>query len=480
MIEGLRAIGYDFSTAVADIIDNCVPAHATRVDVLYNGDCSEPYFVICDNGIGMSAVELEEAMDFGTRKNRDFSNTFDLGRFGLGLKTASLSQCKRFSVVTKRLGMIYGASWDVDQIVSNRDWTLHLLGKDEIENLPESDYLKNHESGTMVVWQKFDRFEETDPSRFSNAFSKRCNEAAEYCAMVFHRFYNTMAIYFNYRKIKKLDPFLEDFDNVSKMPESMVYFRGEKIRIRAYRMPEASNLTKEEKDLINGADTLASDQGFYIYRNNRLIFWGGWLRVEHKTVYTRLARIKIDIPASLDKEWFVDVKKSSVILPNSIKDKLWAPIKDALGQSKRAITYSGEREVTPRGQPVWIRKMLPNKQVTYQLNLDYPLFLCLFENLDSNNKKILYRYLKKITDYIPTSKMRDDVEEDLKVINAFNTQKNEESLMDEFLNDAKLIVSNSSDDGQIVSYVDLLLGLAEYEGLRNRRDEILVRLKNAN
>lgn len=136
LIQGLRSIGYSFQTAVADIIDNSITADAKEVRIFYDPASEKPYFSICDNGSGMSEEEFDNALDFGTKKQRDFSDKKDLGRFGLGLKTASLSQCKKLTVITKQAGVLRGAYWDVDDIIQTNSWQLTYLSQEEIEKLP--------------------------------------------------------------------------------------------------------------------------------------------------------------------------------------------------------------------------------------------------------------------------------------------------------------------------------------------------------
>jgi hypothetical protein len=425
MLAGLRSIGYEFETAVADIIDNCVAAQASHVDVFFDACCSEPFFAICDDGTGMSDSELDSAMDFGTYKDRSFTNPKDLGRFGLGLKTASLSQCRRFYVVTKKIGIVLGSCWDLDHIIATKKWSLINLTDAEIAALPHVDYLSDKESGTIVIWENFDKIRDSS-SDLASTLTSRANSSEDYCSLVFHRFYNSIQISFNGHRVKKMDPFLDGFDNVVALNPEKVLYNGSTITIQAYRMPAASDLSQEEKDLIGGVDSLKSDQGLYLYRNNRLILWGKWLRLEHKSLYTHLARVKVDIPATLDKEWSLDVKKSTAIIPDDIRKKMWAPINDGLEQSTRRVRYDGEQEVSTGLERIWIRKMLPDKQVTYSLNQDYPVIANLYEVLTSDQKHLLSSYLRDVENYIPTAKMRDDVSDQLEVINGkSNSEKDD-------------------------------------------------------
>lgn len=474
MLAGLRSIGYEFDTAVADIIDNSISAEATRVDIFFDSTISEPYFAICDNGFGMSELELGFAMDFGTKKDRTFSNPKDLGRFGLGLKTASLSQCRKFYVVTKKSGIICASCWDFDHVIETKRWSLINLSDEEIRKLPHVDYLDDKNSGTIVIWENFDKIRASS-SDFSSAFISRANNSESYCSLVFHRFYNSVSISFNGRRIKKMDPFLDGFDNVVALRRESISYNNSTIFVQAYRMPASSDLSTEEKDLIGGIDSLKSDQGLYIYRNNRLILWGKWLRLEHKGLYTHLARVKVDIPASLDQEWSLDVKKSTAIIPDDIRKKMWAPINDGLDQSTRRIRYDGEREVSSGVERIWIRKMLPDKQVTYTLNQDYPVIANLYEILNTEQKHLLSSYLRDVENYIPTSKMRDDVSDSLEVVNGKDSTEKEQ-LENDFIETVRSLPNDDPD--MIHKFIETLLGWEKYSSLSDEKEKLEEQCKN--
>lgn len=468
MIEGLRSIGYDFSTAVADIIDNSITAGASSVDVFYRAAVEEPYFIIADNGCGMSEKELEEAMNFGSDKSRDFEDKNALGRFGLGLKTASLSQCARFTVVTKKLGVVSASYWDVDVITKSGRWTLINLTDQEIANLPETKYLDDKESGTMVIWQNFDKLKRAAASRFANAFNQQAVDASDYCALVFHRFYNKVAISFNNVRVPKRDPFLDDFQNVVKSEEQKIPFNYQTVKIRTYRMPASSDLTKEEKELLGGERSLVDEQGLYIYRNNRLIVYGKWLRIEHKSLYSRLARIKIDIPATLDKEWSLDVKKSTAVIPDDIKKRLKANINDGLNQSKRRIQYEGEKEVSREYERIWTRTKREDNSVVYDLNPDYPLYERLSDALDPAQRKLLRAYLNDVKNFIPASKLRDDVTENLKVINGDHTDEEKADRRARLIEQLSLMGYEEA-----VEYLDQILIFEPFAHLREEKGNLL-------
>lgn len=192
LVESTRSIGYSFETALADIIDNSIGKEADEVRVFFSS--KDPQFVaILDNGIGMSENELESAMRYGSKSSLDVRDKDDLGRFGLGLKTASLSQCRRLTVISKKNGAINAASWDLDYIIKAKDWSLIVYSEDEIKKMLFADYLSDKDSGTVVIWQQFDRIIDgaANPQK---VFDERMERARNHISLVFHRFMDNDSI----------------------------------------------------------------------------------------------------------------------------------------------------------------------------------------------------------------------------------------------------------------------------------------------
>ena len=191
LLTGLRAIGYSFSTAVADIIDNSVSAGADTVNVYFDPIAAVPFFCILDDGCGMNFAELNNAMMPGSDRSDKEDSDLELGRFGLGLKSASLSQCREFVVASKKYGKVNAMAFDLDVIEDCR-LMLKVLDKVEIDNLPYINLLRSYETGTLVVWNKFDKIESTAKS-FEDSFRSVVADAKKHVEFVFHRFYDDIA-----------------------------------------------------------------------------------------------------------------------------------------------------------------------------------------------------------------------------------------------------------------------------------------------
>ncbi len=184
LIESLRDVGYSLQTAVADVIDNSLTAEAECIELLCNTDSENPEMGILDDGRGMSEEELLEAMRPGTKSPLEARASSDLGRFGLGLKTASFSQCRRLTVVTRKDGLAACAVWDLDTVAEEDDWLAEF--PEDLSIVPWVERLAD--TGTLVVWQKLDRLLEDSSRAGQQDMMRQIDEAASHIGFVFHRF----------------------------------------------------------------------------------------------------------------------------------------------------------------------------------------------------------------------------------------------------------------------------------------------------
>ena len=331
----MRALGYSFQAAVADVIDNSIAAGATKIELISPPikDPDTAYLAILDNGHGMNRQELIKAMQLACKNPSQKREDNDLGRFGLGLKTASLSQCRELIVISLKNGAINIASWDLDEIKREQDWTLLLLDKEETEFQQIISQLKKYSSGTAVIWRRFDRLR-TDTCFFEKAFREYLSLTAEHLSLVFHRFLEgetkipRISMELNGTRIKPKDPFIKS--SLSSVQNVPIYIRqGKKpdfkdsVVVKSHTLPEQSMLTESDKKKMGlSGRTLSEDQGFYIYRRGRLIHWGGWLGLRKMTQASKLCRVQVDVPASLDHYWLLDIKKSRAVPPKEVTKEL--------------------------------------------------------------------------------------------------------------------------------------------------------------
>jgi hypothetical protein len=471
LLFGLRSIGYSFSTAVADIIDNSIAAHSKNVFIFSDPLCKKPFFEILDDGNGMSFEDLDNAMAFGSNTIHDGKDELDLGRFGLGLNTASLSQCKKFTVITKKDNVLSGAFWDIDIVEKENDWNLQVIGEEEISKIPNIEILKNNKSGTIVLWEKFDKISETS-DRFEVSFRDRVSESKKHCELVFHRFYGELKIFFNSLRIEKRDPFLEDVSQKSIV--NQVRFNSIIIPVIAFVLPYSSSLTDEQKQLIGGVKTLQTEQGFYLYRNKRLIFWGTWLRMNSKNELNKLARIRVDIPSTLDSVWMLDVKKSAASIPDSLRNQIWASVNDAEIKSKKAIRYPGEKEFAGNKEKIWSRTKKREGEFKYEINHNAPLIDYFSKKLETLDSHLFNELINQIETFLPKSMLNADISDDtIRIINGEDcSSKNNDNLVDQL---AEILAA--IDVSRREEFCDTYLTFECYIDIANQKDEIIRRAK---
>ena len=318
LIESTRAIGYSLEAAVADIIDNSIAAGAKNVDINFF-PIEGAYIAILDDGKGMNTAELNSAMQYGSKNPTDLRDLKDLGRFGLGLKTASLSQSRCLTVVTKQDDIIEARRWDIDHVTEMGSWSLLVLDDAELSEIPHVDKLMGKPSGTLVVWQNLDKLKAGELN-FQQALGRKIDGVRDHLALVFHRYLSgekgitKLKITINGEKIPAADPFLIE-KSVQAMDDETLVVHGQKIIVRPYILPHVSKMTQDEIKSLGGKEGLRRQQGFYVYRNKRLLVWGTWFRMMRQGDLSKLARIQVDIPNTLDDLWTLDIKKSSALPP---------------------------------------------------------------------------------------------------------------------------------------------------------------------
>lgn len=413
LIESTRAIGYSLETAVADIIDNSIAAKADTVQISYM-PVGEPHICILDNGTGMSSQELDRAMQYGSQNPLEKRESEDLGRFGLGLKTASLSQCRSLTVLTKHGRSIYGRRWDIDHVIETGEWSLLVLDREEMETVPGYEELKKNKSGTLVVWEKLDRLKAGEVN-FSQTLGRKMDDVRNHLSLVFHRYLSgepgiqKLRIEMNGVSVKAADPFLEK-KSTRPMDDEKIIVRGETILVRPYIIPHVSKLSQSEIKALGGKDGLRKQQGFYIYRNKRLLIWGTWFRMMAKQDLSKLARIQVDIPNTLDDLWTLDIKKSSAAPPAQIRRSLESIVKKIAEGSKRTWVHRGKKEVGDKDVHVWNRLKLRGG-ANYEVNREHPLVRRIIKNHPEAEKEI-NALLKQIEYGLPLNQIYVDLNHD--------------------------------------------------------------------
>lgn len=350
-IFGFRDTGYNVKTAAADIIDNSIAAGATEIniDIQLMADGRK---IVCfgDNGDGMDADGVWKAMRYGSpeRVNRQ-----SLGKFGLGLKTASSSVCKRFSLVSRKAPdqPLAKLTWDLDHVADLNDWEMlrEAVTADEQDNFEALC----GDTGTLVVWEKCDRIlsKDYEPGSKEKAAINRMSESlAKHISLVFHRFIDAddqrernVEIRINGEAVSPWNPFYPTrsdqvlAERMQKIVVEMPDGNEDVAVIKAWILPHRNDMTKEEEAQFAKISNRA--QGFYVYREGRLIQDGGWLDVfGSPEPHTSLLRIEFDFGHALDEAFRIDVKKSRILFHPDLEEglrKLLQPVYREAGQRYR-------------------------------------------------------------------------------------------------------------------------------------------------
>jgi len=410
LIEGLRDIGYSLETAISDIIDNSITAKAQMVDVFTDASAQYPHIAIIDNGEGMTESELVAAMRPGSKNPLATRDEPDLGRFGLGLKSASFSQCRRLTVVSRKAGKTTAAVWDLDDVAERNEWTVQL--PDEISNVPEIERLKS--DGTLVVWEKMDRLSggiSQDVAKRAEVINQRIAETERHLRLVFHRFMESskpLQVRLNGRLLKPLDPFAINHAATIRDPEEVVVLGNGAIAIQSFTLPHHKKMSTSDWDDLGGPEGHLKSQGFYLYRGKRLIIHGTWFGLCRQSELTKLSRVRIDIPNSMDASWKIDVKKSSAQLPPIVRDRLKKVIERIQHGSKRTYTKSGQKLVDQERLPLWHR-VQADGQIRYQPNPEHPAFSDFAESLPEALRRGFYNCIELVGASLPIETLHADM-----------------------------------------------------------------------
>ena len=407
LVESLRAFGYSLRTAIADLIDNSITAKAKNVWVHFEWKGAASWLTVKDDGEGMTESALIAAMRPGSQSPLEERSPKDLGRFGLGLKTASFSQCRRLTVVSKVTnGALVARCWDLDYVNEKKEWRLlKTIQPEPLTFLNET--ISNQ--GPVVLWQKMDRVighARSDDNKAYNRFLEAIEEVKQHLEMVFHRYLerqNGLKIWVNGRPVNGWDPFMKAEKATQELPVEKLICDGKELSVISYVLPHQSKISQDSHRYASGPHGWNAQQGFYVYRNERLLVGGDWLGLGfQKEEHYKLARIQIDLPNSMDGEWQIDVKKSRAKPPGYLKADLKRIA--SLTRERAVEIYRHRGKVMARQNSqnfvfLWEQKLRHGK-FFYSVNRDHPLVQQVYR---SGNKAELDALLSMLEESIPLS-----------------------------------------------------------------------------
>lgn len=408
--ESLRAFGYSLPDAVADLVDNSLSVGSKHIAVTFWWDGPKSWIRVKDDGRGMTGRDLVEAMRMGSRNPREPREPTDLGRFGLGLKTASFSQCRR--VVVRSRAKDCGEEtrcWDLDVIERTKKWALLRRVSD-----PSGDKALGHfpegKSGTVVLWQALDRVVSNSPTSDRSAqslFLGAARDVGEHLGMVFHRFLSgkdAIELTLNDKaRIEPWDPFLTNEPSTQPLPPETFGSGPKTVVVRPFILPHQSKIPEEVFKSASGQRGWNAQQGFYIYRNRRLISPGGWLGMYHQEEHYKLARIQVDIGNDLDSEWQIDVRKARAHPPDELRRELRRIAEATRRRAVEVYRHRG-KNLLRQGAGisetfVWAVRQQGNKTV-YRINREYPLIHRVLDGHPATRDEV-GRVLRLIEETIP-------------------------------------------------------------------------------
>ena len=405
-METARSFGnYDLALSLADLIDNSITATATKIKITMDYNDHDPVISVVDNGRGMNNSQLIVAMRLASQNPNTRKDASDLGRFGLGLKTASFAQASCLTVLSYNGKNYAGARWDLENVA---DWGMESFDTEEVKLLfTDEDFSA---SKTEIIWTKLNRLTENGTIS-EKQFNELMVEAIDEISLIFHRYLagdvkgrKLITIIVNGVELKPLDPFYTHHSACQELQTENILIGGKRIQVTPFILPHFSKLMPNEYDKLAGKEGYIKNQGFYVYRNHRLIIKGTWFKLVPHGELSKLARVRIDIPNSLDSEWKITVDKSEVQIPTALKKRLSDLLNKITFSSNKVFTTKGKKITDTRITQIWDQQLNKGK-MTFAINQKHPIIGGFLSGLDENARLQFAGVLKILQEGLPLAAM---------------------------------------------------------------------------
>jgi hypothetical protein len=412
MVASLSSLGYSLEAALADLVDNSIGAGARQIDVEFTWEGEGSWIAVVDDGCGMHPKELVMAMTPAARGPSAERTVKDLGRFGLGLKTASFSQARQLTVATTPGDASWHTrTWDLDTVERTGEWRL-LLGADGETNAILDRLRGTRRSGTVVLWRRlngYDAEEFGDDQTTQQQFYDEATRVESHLGMVFARFLGDTRLRVQGVEVQPWDPFLRKHRSVQPLPVEELPYEGSLVRVEGFVLPHAQKLSPGEHKAAGGPNGWLNQQGFYVYRRNRLILAGDWLglRGMRKEEKFSLGRVSVDIPAELDAEWSVDVRKSKVVPPVPLRRHLTRIANSTREKAAEVLRHRGQVAAREHGAPhvyAW-RVERRTGRIVCRINRAHPLVQEVLRSGGHNNGSVR-ALLSLLEETVPVEALR--------------------------------------------------------------------------
>ena len=417
LIKSIAEQGYSLETSLADLMDNSISAKANKIEVLIDFD-SEPFkLFLAENGQGMTEEELSKNMQFPSNSPEDSRSNSDLGRFGLGMKTASFSQTRKFTVLSKKKNekKYHGRTWDVD-FLRDYGWKIIVNSDEEVARLIYQynqlsiSLLKgfdDYKPNTIVIWEglyKFENYLQKDNRK--DSLKREITEVtSDYLALVFHRFMeknsNPLRIRINNTIVSPFNPFPEEEKDFRQIEPKQSSFRSDVVKIEGFVLPSRA-ISETKKGLTKWTTKyrgLMDMEGLYIYRANRIILFGGWNGIVKKAPRLQLARLRVEVGNSVDHLLHLNVAKSQIVVPHELRNAFEDYIHELKIEAEKEYYNRGIRKFSATKTQNHIQlfeRSYSNKGSVLEVNNNFPLVKNLQESLNKKQKSQLNLILRMI------------------------------------------------------------------------------------
>lgn len=400
LLSSLRSVGYTPETAIADIVDNSLSANASIVKIEL--DWVKQRIIISDNGEGMTKSNLRKSMSIGSSDPLESRSIHDLGRFGMGMKTASFSLGKKLTVLSKFKSRINNACWDLDYVREKDKWQILIEDKSSLIISDLSNKLSEYVNGTVICISSIDKLIAANTEQEKKKFYKMIENVKNHLSLVFHRFMESgkVSIRVNNERLTPWNPFIPKNNARQELePEEIVG----KVIIHPYVLPHKTKFSNDDEvKKAGGYKGWLKHQGFYVYRNERLIVYGTWFDLFKKEMPFNLARIQLDINSDCDFDWQIDIKKSKAVPPAYTDAIIRRTAEKAVNQSVKVYNSRGtytERTGNinaPQLSYVWEQRKDSKGSYSFVLNKKHTLLNKLKLSLTDEQKDLLTAYLSLV------------------------------------------------------------------------------------
>jgi hypothetical protein len=417
-IKSIAEQGYRLETAIADLIDNSISAGADRVEVLLDTETRPFRLFLADNGNGMDEKTLKSAMRFPSSSMEEVREKNDLGRFGLGLKTASFSQTRHFSVISRKSesDAYAGRTWDVE-LLRDRGWVLKIESETEVREIFEAytsasashlgAFDETFSAKTIVVWAGLHKFEDyIEEHNCAEVLKSELTEITKgHLSLVFHRFLeravNPLQIRLNNVQVTPFNPFPLS-DGVRRIGQKNRRIGNDAITVEGFVLPTRciDEIKQGSSEWVPQGKELMDLEGIYIYRADRIILYGGWLALINRSQRMQLARMRVEIGNAVDHLLHLNIAKSQVVMPHDIRNGFREYIAELKVEAEREYFNRTIRRFDPGtnelAQP-FMSTTATNRGAQMRVNTDFPLVRELSESLDTDQKTILKTLLRMVS-----------------------------------------------------------------------------------